>query len=148
MVPNFHDGEYILTDKISYRINDPKRGDVIIFRAPHNEEYDYIKRIIGLPNDQILVNNDSVYLNGQKLSEEYLPPEFVTRGGAFLANGQTITVPEDQYFVLGDNRSHSSDSREWGFVPFDNIVGKAWIRYWPINALGIIPKIDYGATTP
>jgi len=139
MYPNFHDADYILTDKISYRLNQPKRGDVVIFIAPTNEDYDYIKRIIGIPGDAVEVTNDyRVKINGEILNEPYLPSDYQTFGGAFLAAGKPITVPQDEYFVLGDNRNHSSDSREWGFVPRKNIIGKAWFRYWPINQMGLI----------
>ena len=139
MYPNFHDNDYILTDKISYRLNQPKRGDVVIFVAPQNEDYDYIKRIIGIPGDTVEITNDyRVKLNGEILNEPYLPADYQTFGGTFLATGKPIAVPQDEYFVLGDNRNHSSDSREWGFVPRKNIIGKAWFRYWPLNQMGLI----------
>lgn len=138
MYPNFHNGEYILTDKISYKLGNPQKGDVIIFKAPKNEEYDYIKRIIGLPGDTIEVLNSKIYLNQQLLDEPFLPSDYITSGGTFLRPGLTVTVPPDEFFVMGDNRSHSSDSREWGFVPKENIVGKAWIRYWPPARMGLV----------
>lgn len=143
MYPSFHDGEYILTDKFSYRLRGPKRGEVIIFRAPGHEEYDYIKRIIGLPSDTVRVENGKVIIQSQTLEEEYLPTDFYTSAGSFLKNGQTVTVPEDQFFALGDNRSHSSDSREWGFVPRQNIVGRALFRYWPLKRIGVIKEEKY-----
>lgn len=143
MYPSFLDGEYILTDKISYRLRQPKRGDVIIFRAPRNEEYDYIKRIIGLPGEAVKVEGGKIFINSQLVSEIYLQGGFYTQPGSFLKLGEDITIPENQYFVLGDNRTHSSDSREWGLVPKENIVGKAWLRYWPIDHLGAIPEVDY-----
>ncbi len=139
MYPNFHDGDYLLTDKISYRLNQPKRGDVVIFVAPKNEEYDYIKRVIGIPGDIVEITQDyKVKLNTQILDEPYLPSDYQTFGGSFLEAGKTINVPQEEYFVLGDNRNHSSDSREWGFVPRKNIIGKAWFRYWPFNQMGLI----------
>jgi len=139
MYPNFHDSDYLLTDKISYRLSQPKRGDVIVFVAPKNEEYDYIKRIIGLPGDTVEITNDyRVKVNNEILNEPYLPSDYQTFGGTFLAAGKSITVPQDEYFVLGDNRSHSSDSREWGFVTRKNIIGKAWFRYWPLNQMGLV----------
>ena len=139
MYPNFHDADYLLTDKISYRLNSPKRDDIVIFVAPKNEEYDYIKRVIGLPGETISLNeSNQVLIDNQILSEPYLPEETLTYGGNFLEVGETINVPEDQYFVLGDNRNHSSDSRDWGFVPKENIVGKAWLRYWPLNRMGSV----------
>jgi len=136
---SFVNGEYILTNKINYRFETPKRGDVIIFKAPHNEDYDYIKRIIGLPNEKVKIIQGKVYINGVLLDESsYLPESNYTSPGRFLKEGEEITIPPDKYFVLGDNRDHSSDSREWGVIPYKNIVGKAWFRYWPINKLGFI----------
>lgn len=144
MYPNFVDGEYILTDKISYRLGKPNRGDVIVFKSPQNKEIDFIKRIIGLPNDQIRVSGGYVYVNDKRLTESsYLPSDYITNPGAFLREDKTITVPAGQFFVLGDNRNHSSDSREWGFISTSDIVGKAWLRYWPIKQLGFVPHARY-----
>jgi len=143
MFPNFHDGEYILTDKISYRLGLPRRGDVIVFKAPKNEEVDYIKRIIGLPGDEVKLENNSMYINQKRLDESYLPSDYVSLPGSFLGENVPVRVPEGQYFVLGDNRNHSSDSREWGMVKRDEIIGKAFFRYWPINRVGAITKITY-----
>lgn len=144
MYPNFHDGEYILTDKISYRVGEPKRGDVVIFKAPRNEEYDYIKRIIGLPGETIKISSNQIIINNTALPESYLD-KIITSSGSFLRPQDQILVPENNFFVLGDNRSHSSDSREWGFVPKENIIGKAWLRYWPPPAFGIVPAADYSS---
>lgn len=139
MYPNFHDADYLLTDKISYRLNSPQRDDIVIFVAPKNEDYDYIKRIIGLPGEKVSLNeNNQVLVDNQILTEPYLPEETPTYGGNFLEVGKAVTVPEEQYFVLGDNRNHSSDSRDWGFVPKENIVGKAWLRYWPLDRMGSV----------
>ena len=143
MYPNFHDGEYILTDKISYRLGLPKRGDVIVFKAPKNEEVDYIKRIIGLPGDEIKVSAGLVYINNKKLNEDYLPTDYVTSSGSFLSEDAPVKITEGQYFVLGDNRNHSSDSREWGFVKKDEIIGKAFFRYWPVNRVGTVQGVSY-----
>jgi len=140
MFPNFHDGDYLLTDKISYHLSDPKRDDVVIFTAPRNEDYDYIKRIIALPGETIKLEEEKILINNNPLEQPYLNEE-ITFGGNFLKIGEETIVPEDNYFVLGDNRSHSSDSRDWGFVPKDNIIGKAWLRYWPLSDIGLITKI-------
>jgi len=143
MYPNFHDGDYLLTDKISYRLNQPKRGDVVVFVAPKNEEYEYIKRIIGIPGDTVsITEDDRVKINNEILNETYLPSDFKTFGGSFLEIGKTVNVSQGEYFVLGDNRNHSSDSREWGFVPRKNIIGKAWFKYWPVSQMGIIPSSE------
>ena len=102
MYPNFHDADYLLTDKISYRLGVPKRDDIVIFVAPKNEDYDYIKRIIGLPGEKVSLNeNSQVLIDNQILTEPYLPEGTRTYAGAFLKIGETITVPEGQYFVLG-----------------------------------------------
>lgn len=144
MFPRFHDGEYILTNKVSYRLHSPQRGDVVVFKSPQNPEVDFIKRIIGLPGDRVKVMNGKIYVNGVFLDESvYLPSDFVTNAGAFAKEGQEVTVPEEEYFSIGDNRNHSSDSREWGFVPVNDIVGKAWLRYWPLNRLGFVPHERY-----
>lgn len=143
MMPNFHDQENLLTDKISYRFNDPERGDVIVFKAPHNEEYEYIKRVIGLPGESVLLKQGHIFINDQELYEPYLPSNLLTKRGSFLSEEKTIFISENHYFVLGDNRNQSSDSREWGLVPSDNIVGKAWFRYWPLGSLGIIKSPEY-----
>lgn len=140
MLPNFYDGEYILTDKISYRLKEPQRSDVIIFRAPRNKEYDYIKRVVGLPGDTLKIKSGKIFVNNNPLNEIYLPSDYITSPGKFYKEDEDFVIPKDQYFVLGDNRSHSSDSREWGLVPKENIVGKAWLCYWPVDRFGIIPK--------
>lgn len=142
MEPNFHDEEYLLTDKISYRFHPPERGDVVIFRAPKNRELDYIKRVIGLPGEKIRFSNGTVFINDQKLREDYLG-NVTTYSGSFLRPGVEFLVPVDEYVVLGDNRSHSSDSREWGTVNREDIIGKAWLRYWPPQSFGILAKVKY-----
>lgn len=143
MVPNFHDGEFLLTSKISYRLHEPQRYDVIVFKAPPTEpcaadECEYIKRLIGMPGDQIMLLNNSLYVNGQKLPEPYLPEGLVTHEGSFLREGKTVTLGTDDYLPLGDNRPFSRDGREFGPVKRPAIIGKAWLRYWPVNKLGII----------
>jgi signal peptidase I len=143
MDPNFQDGEFLLTDKVTYRFRAPKRGDVIVFKAPLAEGEEYIKRIIGLPGETVLVKNNKIYINGKVIDEIYIGPNVVTDGNAFLAEGATTTVPADSYFVLGDNRSHSSDSRAWGFVPKKDINGRAWLIYWPIKKAGVVPAFSY-----
>lgn len=146
MVPNFIDGEYLLTDKITYQFSEPMRGDVVVFKAPATEpcaedECEYIKRIIGLPGDRVMVEDSQVYLNGQLLEQKFLPEEFVTDAGSFCREGEEVEVPEGQYLVFGDNRSHSRDGREFGPISKDLILGKAFFRYWPIESVGLIPTI-------
>lgn len=140
MDPTFHDGQYILTDKISYRIHTPKRGDVVVFKAPMNPDFDYIKRIIGLPEDTIAISDGKVLVNGQPLSDEYIQTDTILLPGQYIQEGERITVGENEYFVLGDNRSHSADSRQWGMVPKNDIIGRVFFRYWPVNQFGLIQK--------
>ena len=143
MFPNFQDSEYLLTDKVSYRFGTPKRGDVVVFKARVAEGEEYIKRIIGLPGDKVSVQNGKVYVNNTLLDEKYLPQGLETQGNLFLQDGQTVTVPEGQYFVMGDNRPNSSDSRVWGFVTSQEITGKAWFVYWPLNLAGTVKAVSY-----
>lgn len=139
MLPNFHNGEYLLTDKVTYRRHSPNRGDVIVFRAPVDENLDFIKRVIAVAGDKVMIKQNKIYLNGQVLDEsKYLPADDVTNPGQFLREGQEYQVPEGTVFAMGDNRSHSSDSREWGPVPLQNIIGRAFFRYWPPQDLGTV----------
>lgn len=129
MEPNFHNNEYILTDKISYKFGEAKRGDVVIFKAPMNQEVDYIKRVIGLPGDKVKVLKGYVYVNGKQIEEPYLKDLTSLLPGSSMQEGVEITVPENHLFCMGDNRPHSSDSREFGPVPNNLIIGKALFRY-------------------
>ena len=142
MTPNFQNGEYILTDKISYRIHAPNRGDVVVFHSPQDERVDFIKRILGVPGDTIKIQSGYVYLNGTKLEEEYLNDPGAVLSGRFLRENSEVKIPAGQYFVMGDNRSHSSDSREWGLVTSGGIVGRAFFRYWPISDFGVVPTAE------
>ena len=138
MFPNFHDKEFILTDKITYRRVGPQRGDVVVFHAPPPFDSDFIKRIIGLPGETIMVKDGYVFINGKKLTEKYVPENFITTQKAFLREEVPYAIPEGYYMVFGDNRGYSSDSREWGPISKKAIVGKAWIRYWPVSKVGVI----------
>lgn len=148
MVPNFHDSEFLLTDKISYRFGEPERGDVVVFKAPSSEpcaeeECEYIKRILGLPNEKVKIEGGTIYVNNQKINEDYLPEGLTTRAGSYFSEGETIILKEKEYFLVGDNRSYSRDGREFGPIKKEAFVGKAWLRYWPANKLGIIPEVKY-----
>ena len=139
MHPTFLDKEYILTNIITLRFNKPKLGDVIVFKAPNDSEKDYIKRVIGIPGDTVMIKNGDVYVNDKLLDQSaYLQSEVKTYPGSFLKENQFITVPDGSYFVLGDNRPGSSDSREWGFVPLTSIIGKSMLVYWPVSKMGLI----------
>ncbi len=141
MFSTFYDGDYILTDKLSYRFGQPKHGDVIVLQNPKDESQDFIKRIIAIPGDTIMVGNNSVYVNGTALIENYLPSGTITHPGAFLTEGITITAGANQYFVMGDNRAHSSDSREWGPLTKEEIIGKTFFRYFPLNRFGLFKPV-------
>lgn len=139
MYPNFYDKEYVLTNLIILRFENPKLGDVIVFKAPPDPNKDYIKRVIGLPGDSIMVKDGSVYRNGNLLDEsKYLKPSVKTYDGAFLKNAQAVNVPQNEYFVFGDNRGESSDSRDWGLVKRDEIIGESLFVYWPLNRMRFI----------
>jgi signal peptidase I len=135
MEPNVHNGEYVIVNKTAYWFgHNPQRGDVVVFQAPDQPQNDRVKRVIGLPGDKVEVRSDgTVYVNGQQLEEPYLPPHHSGTSG-------TWTVPEDEYFVMGDNRSVSYDSREGGPVPRSNIIGKAWLIIWPLHDWGWAPN--------
>lgn len=141
MFPTFYDGDYIITDKLSYKLGEPKYGDVIVLQNPRDESQDFIKRIIAVPKDTIMIKGGLVYLNGRPLTENYLPGGTTTPAGATLTEGKTVEVLPDQYFVLGDNRGHSSDSREWGAVTKKEIVGKTFFRYFPPQRFGFFKQL-------
>ncbi len=132
MEPNFHNGEYLLVNKLAYRLGEYERGDVIVFRYPNDPSKDYIKRIIGLPGDTVEIRDQQVYINGVPLQEPYptrpIPPR----------NEPPVTVRPGTLYVLGDNRPASSDSRSWGLLDQKFVIGKAWIAIWPIQAWEII----------
>lgn len=138
MYSNYKDKEYIITNLISLRFSNPTHGDVIVFKSPSDQNKDFIKRIIAIQGDEIFIENGKVYLNGNLLKEEYLDPGMQTFGGAFLQEGIKKTVPNGYFFVMGDNRNDSSDSRTWGFVTRKNIKGISFFVYWPLNEVQII----------
>ena len=143
MEPNFHNGEYILTNKVTYKFRQAVRGDVVIFKSWRSKDIDYIKRVIALPGETVTLKNNSIYVNDEKLDEEYLSPNTAIFGGSFLAEGQSVTVPDNMVFVLGDNRPHSSDSREFGPVAKDDIIGVVMLRYWPFPEFGVVNRPVY-----
>lgn len=148
MEPNLMNNDYVLTDKISYRMGEPKRGDVVVIHAPAAANCptgtgcDFIKRLIGLPGETIEVKDEAIYVDGKKLNEPYIPSDHITLPGNYT-KGRAITLDKNQYFVVGDNRLHSSDSRAWGPVTRDDIVGRAFFRYWPIKDISHIPGQSY-----
>lgn len=148
MLPNFVDKEMLLTEKISYYFNEPKHGDVVVFKAPSTEscaaeECEYIKRIIGVPGDKVMIKNGQVYLNGELLDQTFLPDGVVTEEEDYMKEGEELTVPEGQYLCFGDNREHSRDGRAFGPIKKDLIVGKAFLKYWPLKSVGLVPKVSF-----
>ncbi len=134
MNPSLENGEYILVNKLAYKLGAPSRGDIIVFSYPHDPSQDLIKRVIGLPGDTVVVENGRVLVNGLQLEEPYI-------ASAPFYNG-TWQVDEGSLFVLGDNRNESKDSHEWGLLPMDNVIGKAVVIYWPPPKWEIINHID------
>lgn len=140
MHPNFPDGEYLLTEKVTYYRDDPQRGDVVVFKPPISED-EFIKRVIALPGENVMVLNGRVFVNDTELKEDYIKVN--TNSGGFLSEGEKYIVPDGNYVVMGDNRPHSSDSRAWGPITKDVITGKAWVIYYPFNLAGMIEKPSY-----
>lgn len=143
MHPNFVDRERLLTEKVTYRFSNPQRGDVIVFEAPPDRQKDFIKRVIALPGETIEIKDNRVYINKQILDESYLDSSVLTHSGAYLSESRAVTLGDNEYFVMGDNRDHSSDSRSWGTITRDKIVGKAWFVYWPLQKLSLIQIPSY-----
>lgn len=139
MEPNFHDGEYLIIDELSYQFRSPKRGEVIVFRFPLNLSEFYIKRVVGLPGETVEIKNGrvNIYKTDSKqisvLQEPYIPNTSETGPNLSLA------LNEKEYFVMGDNREHSSDSRMWGALEKNKMMGRALIRLWPIAKAGLLP---------
>lgn len=127
MKPTLLPDERLLVSKLAYRFGEVERGDIIVFHFPANPSEDYIKRVIGLPGDQIQIRDGKVFVNGRELEEDYITTPV-------MYNGEWV-VPKDSLFVLGDNRNQSSDSHSWGFVPLQNVIGKALVVYWPLDKI-------------
>ena len=136
METTLYDGDNLWVDKLSYRFRDPKRYEIVVFPFKYKENTYYIKRIIGLPGETVQVKDGYVYIDGEKSDEHYGNELMVDPGSAAVP----ITLGEDEYFVLGDNRNHSSDSRvgSVGIIKREDLMGRAWVRIWPLNRLGVI----------
>ncbi len=138
MEPTFISGDYIMTSKITYKFRPVQRGDVIVFKSPKNPEIEYIKRIIGTPGDKIEIKNSQVFVNNNLVSETYISEVTNLWDGGYTKEGVPMTVPANYLYVMGDNRPRSSDSREFGPVPIDSIIGQVFYRYYPSNKAGWI----------
>ena len=140
MEPNFENCDYLIVDELSYWLRDPQRGEVVVFKYPRNPSQRYIKRIIGLPGETVEIKDGQIIVSGKVLDETvYLPEEVFTDNKGFTK----ITLAKDQYFVLGDNRTFSSDSRIWGVLERDKIIGRAYFRLWPVAAVAKISSPSY-----
>lgn len=126
MISTINVGDKVIGFRLSYLFSDPKRGDIVMFNAPDKEKTIYIKRIIGLPGDTIKIENNKLYINGELYEEKYVKNGWSAMTGTF-----TYEVPKGEYFMMGDNRDHSNDSRAWGTVKKDEIIAKAIFRYYP-----------------
>ena len=141
MEPNFHNNEYIIVDQVSYRLHAPKRGDVIVFKYPLNVAFSFIKRVIGLPGEKISIHNSAITIyneanpQGLQLKESYVD--------VYTGNDVDTTLGADEYFVLGDNRPNSSDSRQWGKLPRHLIVGRVWVVLYPFEDFHTIATPAY-----
>lgn len=143
MEPSFQDNEYLLIEKVSNYFSGVKRGEVVVFRYPENPDINYIKRVIGLPGDKIEIENGKIRIWPEDskdsiiLREDYLAPNTFTSGDI------EVTLGEDEYFVMGDNRGNSSDSRDWGALSEKNIIGHSWLVIFPTSKFGIVPQAEY-----
>jgi signal peptidase I len=136
MIPSLVHNNYVIVNRLAYKFGEIERGDVVVFKFPHNKEEDYIKRVIALPGEKIEISNGSVQINGQALEEPYLR-------APILADYSAVTVPQEMVYVMGDNRNDSSDSRRWGSLSIEDIIGKAVFVYWPFSDFGVIEHYDF-----
>ena len=142
MEPNFHDGDYLIIDEFTYHFRNPQRGEVIVFRYPQDPSQRFIKRVIGLPQETITLDNDKIIIT-DKFGRQKVLDESSYLSQHWWEGEMTITLKDNQYFVLGDNRLHSYDSRTWGVLPRKYIVGRVIIRAWPPRAMAFITTPSY-----
>ncbi|GAB4506528.1 MAG: signal peptidase I [Anaerolineales bacterium] len=138
MLPTLETGQFVLVERVSYRFSEPQRGDIVVFEYPRAPQEDFVKRIIGLPGETVEITGGQVYINGNLLAESYVHGQ-----PTLTYRPVNITLGQDEYFVMGDNRAASSDSRTWGPLPRQNIIGRAWLSYWPPSRWGLIPRAAY-----
>ena len=140
MVPTLRDGQFVMVNRLAYKLGEPSHGDVVVFHYPRDPEQEYIKRIIGLPGDTIEMMGGHVYVNDQLIDEPYI--------AADARNTGEWNVPGDHVFVLGDNRNNSQDSRNFGYVSMESLIGKAIFVYWPPTDWGLITHPEYAIPNP
>lgn len=138
MFATLNDNDYLIADKIDYRFHPPQRGDIIILRPPTDNSKDFIKRVIALPGERLLIRDGIVYINGHKLDEPYLPEAWTTFNNWPTNGSDGQVMGPNEYFVMGDNRNRSQDSRIFGPITRDRIDGRAWFRIWPVSSFGDI----------
>ena len=140
MVPTLNDNDYVLATKADLRFTTPSRGDIVILKDPFDNSQDFVKRVIGLPGERLLIRNGRVFINGRQLQEPYLPTNdpWVSQANWPTDNADPngAVIPAGHYFVMGDNRNHSSDSRVFGSIAFNQIESRAWFRLLPLNKIG------------
>jgi signal peptidase I len=150
MFATLDDNDYLIANKIDYRLHTPQRGDIIILRPPTDNSKDFIKRVIALPGEKLLIRDGIVYINGRRLDEPYLPEAWTTLNNWPTNGTDGMIIPPNEYFVMGDNRNRSQDSRIFGPIGRDRIDGKAWFRIWPLASFGGIysktPSLESGTT--
>lgn len=144
MEPNFHNNEYIIIDKLSYKVRPVHRGEVVVLHPPVDPGQNYIKRVVGLPGETIAIKEGEVYINNHLLQESYLGPEDHKTEPFNLAT--PLALQSNEYFVMGDNREHSSDSREWGVLKKDNIEGRTWVIVLPFQNFAAVKAPIYPPT--
>jgi signal peptidase I len=137
MDPTLENDQFLVVNKLGYRLQDPERGDIVVFRDPRTDDRKLIKRVVGLPGEQVEIRTGEVIINGRLLEEPYVASQS-------HYSQAPLVIPEDEYFVLGDNRNNSSDSHNWGSLPRQKILGEAWVSYWPPRLWGVIPQDLYG----
>ncbi|MCP4649857.1 MAG: signal peptidase I [PVC group bacterium] len=138
MIPTLIEGDRILVNKFIYKFRDPENGEVIVFKYPEDPKIDFIKRLIASEKETLEIENGRIYLNGEQTKNPNINARFYYNRGPYGQIGQAIDIPEENYYVLGDNSKNSRDSRYWGFVPKKNMVGKAIVIYWPPHRIRII----------
>lgn len=143
MEPTFTDGNYILIDEITYRLSNPNRGDVVVFRFPEDTTQFYIKRVIGLPEETVEIKDDKVIIHNKQHPEGFALDEKYLEAGQHTLGNMRVKLDPNEYFVLGDNRLRSSDSRRWGNLNRSLITGRVFFRAWPVNEFGRSQKVNY-----
>ena len=138
MRPTLEVGDRILVSKFIYRFNEPRRGDVIVFRSTEDAKKDFIKRLAGKGGETIEIRDGKIYINDNPADSSELNSKYYYNRDRYGAEGQKVYIPENNYYALGDNSASSRDSRYWGFVPKKNLLGKAFLIYWPVNRIRMI----------